>query len=202
MGLQSADVDAVAQLALVGAHHLHLGGLADEHGTRLYLAVAQNVDEPAHPEATDLLVIGEGNVQRSLDLAGEKLRRESETHRKEALHVGGAPPVEAAVALPYLEGIAVPGLALDRHHIGMAGERDAGTLRRAERGVQVRLATSLVVDELGGDAEVVEVPGNKLDEREVRAFAHRVERDQPADQIQRPSPRLLPGFESQCVRHA
>ena len=117
--LQSADVGAVAQLALVGAHHLHLGGLADEHRAGLHLTIAQYVDEPAHPEAADLLVVGEDHVQRDRDLAGEELRREGEAHRDEALHVGGAPPVEATVAFQHLEGVAVPGLTLDRHHVGM-----------------------------------------------------------------------------------
>ena len=201
VGLEAADVSAVAQLALVRTHHLHLGGFTHEHRTGLHLAVANQVDEPAHAEAADLFVVGEDHVQRDSDLAREKLRREREAHCDEALHVGGAPSIEATVSLQHFERIAFPGLALDRHHVGVPGERDAGAVGRTESGVEVRLCVPLVVDELAGDAEIVEVPGNKVDEREIRAFAHGIERDQPPNQIKRRGARRLPGVRCQCVRH-
>ena len=125
VGLQSAYMDPPAQLALVRAHHLHLGGFAHEYRTGLHFATEKHVDEPAHAEAADLFVVGQNQVQRGRDLACEKLRREGQAHRDEALHVGGAASEEAAVSLQHLERVAIPRLALDRDHVGVPREGDA-----------------------------------------------------------------------------
>ena len=61
-----------------------------------------------------------------LSRAAAEIRHRGQHAGEKALHVGGAAAVEAAVALDEREGIAVPGLAVDRHDVGVAGEADAG----------------------------------------------------------------------------
>ncbi len=58
-------------------------------------------------------------------------------HRKadcdKALHVGGATPIQASVALDHFERRAGPRLAVDRDHIGMSRQYEAGPVLRPDR---------------------------------------------------------------------
>src|SRR5690606_6195343 len=90
--------------------------------------------------AADLLVIGEGDVNRPAQRPRLELRYQGERRGEEGLHVGGAAAVEAAVARDDAEGVAVPGLALDRHDVAVSGEHHAARRLRAEAGEEVGLS--------------------------------------------------------------
>jgi hypothetical protein len=79
-------------------HDVHLGRLADEARDRSRLPRGDLRDHAAHPPATDLLVIGERQMQRLLQRRIEHVRHRREAARHIALHVGRSAPVEPAVA--------------------------------------------------------------------------------------------------------
>src|SRR3546814_3287138 len=95
-----------------------------------------------HALAADLLVIGEAEVHRRVQAAVEEARRMGQRHRDEGFHVAGAAAVGAAAVLAHLPGIAGPVLVVDRHHVGVAGQRDAGAVGWAEGGIEDRKSTS------------------------------------------------------------
>ena len=147
MDLPAAHPGLEAVDALVSVHDGHVRGLAHDHDVRLDSERgAQPVDHQRRAEAADLLVEGEREMDRGLERPRDEFRDEGERDRAEALHVRGAAPVEAAVLLNDAEGIGVPGLAVHRHHVGMARERDAGHVVRPHRRVKIRLVFVLVVD--------------------------------------------------------
>ena len=80
------------------------GRLADQHHARLDEAAAELGDHRAHAEAADLLVVGEGEVDRHRQLALLVVGHGGEHAGEEALHVGGAAAVELAVALGDVNG--------------------------------------------------------------------------------------------------
>ena len=114
MALEAVHMGARAELALVRADDAHAGRLADHAGHRLHRALAQLGDQPAHADAADLLVIGEGEMQRRLELRLRELGRHRQQHGDEALHVAGAAAVEQAVLLRHRERVGRPVLAVDR----------------------------------------------------------------------------------------
>ena len=171
--------------ALMRADRAHAGRLADDHHARLGQARRQLGDQPAHPDATDLLVIGEGEVDRHGEPRRLERRRERQRAGDEALHVGGAAAVEAAVAFGQGERIARPALAHDRDHVGVARQRDAALAIGADGGEQIRLAARVVVDQPHRDAQRVETIGDEFDELEVGLRRDGVEADEPGEQLAR-----------------
>ena len=75
----------------------------------------------------------------------------------EALHVADAAAIEPAVLPRHLPGIGVPGLAVDRHHVGVAGQRDARLVGGPERGIEVGLLAAGVMDQPAFDAMLRQV---------------------------------------------
>ena len=86
----------------------------------------------------------------------------------------GAAAEEPAVALADGQGIAAPVLAVDRDHVGMAGERDAAACPGAERGVEVGLVPGLV-EQRRLDAEPSRWSRDEADQRQVGLPAGRVD---------------------------
>ena len=104
---------------------------------------------------------------------------------EEALHVAGAAAVEPAVAGGEGEGVGGPGLALDRHHVGVAGEHDAALGRGAdERGERGLVAAGVGVAE-ARDAEAGEIVLDEADQVEVGAGGHRRKRDETGQHLAR-----------------
>ena len=63
------DLDVPAHRALVAIDDAHRRRLADQHHARLDEAAAELGDHRAHAEAADLLVVGEGEMDRHGELA-------------------------------------------------------------------------------------------------------------------------------------
>ena len=84
-----------------------------------------------------------------------------------------------------LNGIAVPGLAVDRHGVGMARQHHAAAIVRADRGVEIGLAAVGVEIEFAHDAPAVEIIAHEIDQGEVAFAAGGVESDKPRDHVAR-----------------
>jgi hypothetical protein len=80
----------------------------------------QIVKQPADPDATDFLIIGEREMQRNLECGARNLRQQRQCHAEKAFHIRGATAIKSAVANRGLKRIARPVLAVHRHDIGMA----------------------------------------------------------------------------------
>ena len=87
-------------------------------------------------------------------------------------------PIEPAVALRQLEGIAGPVLAVDRHHVGVAREHDAARDVRADGGEEIGLLARLVVDPEMRNAPAVEIVLDEFDQGNVAVAAGGVEGDE------------------------
>src|SRR5439155_21810155 len=101
-------------------------------------------DHVAHADAADLLVVRDGEMNRPGELARRHVGHRRETAGDEALHVGGAAAEQTAVALLEPKRIARPGLPVDRHHVGMAGEDVPRLVPWPEGDPDVALRTALV----------------------------------------------------------
>ncbi len=126
-------VSRAALLPLWPTTHAHLGRLAHEAAERPQAPRAHPRDQRAHAEAADLLVVREGDVDRAGEPRRRHLGHQRQADRDEALHVRGAAPVEAPVALGQPERVARPGLPRHRHDVAVPGEHVARHVPRAER---------------------------------------------------------------------
>ena len=122
-------------------------------------------------------------MQRRVDVAAQELGRQRQAHGDEALHVAGAATVETRAVGRDSERIGVPGLTIHGHHVGVAGQADAGAVPGSEGGKQVGLLSGLVHDQLRVHTERVQIIANVVNELEVRVAAGRVERNQPLDHL-------------------
>ncbi len=176
-------------LALVRDHHVHQGRLADDAAGGLEALFGEHFDQAAHAQAADLFVVGKREMDRRLQVGGEKARRHGQGGAEIAFHVAGAAREQAAIADGRLERVGVPGLAVDRHHVGMAGEHDAGARCVAalavNRGKQVGLALVRVVDQGGLDAVGLQPVAHPLDQAQVGFSAGGVEGNELLDHFQR-----------------
>ena len=100
---------------------------------------ADVLEQVADAEAAELLVVGQREMDRQAQPRRCHLRHQRQRGGDEALHVRGAAAVELAAALDDGEGIALPGLARHRHHVGMAGQHDAAGDLRPDGGKEVGL---------------------------------------------------------------
>src|SRR5437588_12525542 len=86
-----------------------------------------------------------------MDWPPEIQRRElgckRQSDRKKALHICRTASVELAIADNRREGIAGPFLAIDRHHIGVAGQHKAAMLFRPDGREQIRFRAIAVIGE-------------------------------------------------------
>jgi hypothetical protein len=180
----ASDRAAEAAEALVRDDRLHGGRLAHDAAPRPDAVAGEILEEPAHAEASDLLVVGEREVHRRLEVRGQEPRRRGERGRDIALHVAGAAAVDALVLQGRGERIGVPGLPVDRHDIGVAGEHDARPRALLDRGEQIRLPAGGVIGEPRLDAESLQPVADPLDQPEVRLAARGVESDQTPDPLQ------------------
>ena len=110
---------------------------------------------------------------------------------EEALHVGSAAAIEPAVALGDGEGFGRPALPVDRNHVGVAGQRDAGDASRPDGGVEAGLLPVGRRHDLADDAVLEQVVLDETDQRHVRLVARRVEADEARQQLRRGVARSL-----------
>src|SRR5581483_5576940 len=159
--------DAHAALALVPDDATHQRRLADQAGRRLYLGLLEHLDDAAGADAAHLFVIRECEMDGTRELVLLDCLTRREADRNETLHVAGAARIGAAVVDAQLEGVAAPGLAIDRHHVGMAGEDDTRHVRRADAGPKIGLAAGRVRDAFAAEAMAGKMLLGPVDQRQV-----------------------------------
>ena len=177
MRLKPGAGNAHRRLALVGGHHSHERGFADDGKARSHRRFLQHVDEPSHPDTADFLVIAEGKVDRRGECPPRRRMRHGQARGDKPLHVGAAASIKAPALAAQGKGIARPCLALDRHHVGVAREHDAGLIARSDGGIEIGLFARLVMHQLAVDAEPRQFLAHEGDEVEIAVPAHRREGD-------------------------
>ncbi len=125
MPVLAGDLGGEGIDALMPHAELHAGRLADDGKAGLGQILADGLQKMRRAQAAQFLVIGEGEMERRLQRLGCHLRHQRQAKRDEALHVAGAAAHKTRIRFHQLERITGPGLAFDRHHVGMAGEHDA-----------------------------------------------------------------------------
>ena len=109
---------------LMGNDGLHGSRLADHASCRTNSIFFKIANQSAHAEATDLLVITQGVMQRSVEPVlvqrGNKFRRLCQSDADKSFHVRGPAREQLAVALGGYERIGVPVLAIDRDDISVS----------------------------------------------------------------------------------
>lgn len=178
MRFEAAHPAAVTLFALMADDHLHAGRLADDTHHRGRFDVGEFLDQAAHPETADFLVMAEGEVDRNVEAALEEFRRIGEADADEALHVAGAAGEQLVALLGQGERVGGPVLAVDGDGVRMAREHDPGFIAGAERGIEIGLGAGLVLDQQGVDAEPLQVIADVVNEFEIGIAARCVKADE------------------------
>ena len=126
--------------------------------------------------AADLLVVGEGDMDRSRQRHGEELGNHGEHAGEEALHVGRAPSPKTYAVRGEAERIARPDLALDRHHVHVAGEDVARPVARPDRREEVGPVALGPGDHRALDPMARELCAHPVDDRRIRGARQRRDR--------------------------
>ena len=92
-------------------------------------------------------------------------------------------PIKLVVARVDGEGLAVPGLAVDRDDVAMARQHDAAAVGRPDGGEEIGLAPRVSKTSSLLMPPAVEIVAHEIDEREVGFAARGVEPDQPPDHL-------------------
>src|SRR5271166_1384060 len=151
MRLMAVDNGPISDDRLMCVGDLHQSRLADENSRWAGQIEAKARDGVERATASRLLIIAEQDMDRPRQARFLKLRNHRKAERIEAFHVAGAAAEQAAILAPQPERIAGPALALDGHHVGVAGQQDAAVGLRADgqekRGlVADRIEDSDVID--------------------------------------------------------
>jgi hypothetical protein len=124
--------------------------------------------QPAHAEATDLLVITQRVMQRCVEpirvQRRDKFWRLSENDSDKAFHVRGAARIQLAVPLGGDERVGIPVLAVYRDHIRVPRENEARLVRVAEGREQIGFFARRVVGQPRFGAEPLQVVANPFDQ--------------------------------------
>jgi len=171
--------------ALVGVDHLELRRLADDHGAGRRQILPEASDRIHDAETGRLLVVGEEDVDRRLEIQREEIGHERERERVEALHVDGAAAIGAAVLDPQRERVGGPGLSRHRHHVRVAGEHNPAAAGRSKRRVDRRLVALCIRIADVRHAPALQIVLDEIDQGEVRFRALGVERDEPRQHLER-----------------
>ena len=175
---------AVGTLALVAEDELHLGRFADEAQERPQRRQVQHVEQAAHTDAADFLVMRQRQLQRPAQRGVGGLEHGVDRQGDKAFHVAAAAAVDPPVLQRRLERRHAPGLAGGGHHVGVPGQQDPRHIARASAGEQIGLAPALVLDDQGLDAFAQQQLAYIFDQRQVRLRRDGVEGDQPFENLQ------------------
>ena len=161
MRLKTVHGGFVRVLAFVRDHHLHAGGLAHDAASGLEALGLHVGDHAAHTDAAHLFVVAEGQMDRPLELALEQLGHHHQAGGAKTLHVGHAPAKHLVAHDLDLERVGVPGLAVHRHHIGVARQDQSANFGfavvRRQRGPQVGLLAAVVIRSAAADAQIIQI---------------------------------------------
>ena len=89
--LQTVHMATHPLLAFMGAHRLHAGRLADDTRIGPLVEPLEHLDQATHTDTTNLLIIGEGQVDRHLQVAFQEFRCQGQYDGDKAFHIGGTP---------------------------------------------------------------------------------------------------------------
>ena len=176
--LEAGELGDVGLAALVGMDDGHHGRLADDDGLGPRHFAGHAGGQRMGAETADLLVVGEREMDRLLQVGLHELRQHGERDGVERLHVAGASAVVLAVLQGQRPRVGDPGLPVDRHDVGMAGQDHATLHVRADRREQIGLLAVRAGDEPAFDAEGGEMVPAEMDQLEIAALRFRIERNQ------------------------
>ena len=123
-------------ILMVSPSAFSLEGSPTRHQSMRFLALAQHFDHAARAvHGRAFLIAGDQERDACRDASGyrpDELLAGGQHGGEAALHVGGAPAVQQAVANDRHEGIAAPFIQRPRrHHVGVAGEAEDRTAAAA-----------------------------------------------------------------------
>ncbi len=162
---------------------LHAGRFADDAKRRAQGGFLHVLDQAHGAVAAHLLVIGDEQVQRPLQLHRLEVGHGGEAGGDEALHVAGAAGEQPSVLAAQGERIGGPRLAVDGNRIDMAGQGQSATGLGAEDRVDIGLVAGRIAADPVADAVSVEIVSHKINQREVGVPARRVEGDEAVQEI-------------------
>ena len=175
----ASDAGAKGRDPFVSVGDLHHRRFADDDRAGPRLVMAEPGDHVARAEAGGLLVVAQDDMDRALERGGLERRRHRQHAGVEPLHVAGAAAEEPPRLLAELERVARPGLAFDRHDVGMAREHHAAVHPGPDGREEGGLVARGVRRAPRGDAVGGEVVFDKVDHRQVGRFADALEGDEP-----------------------
>ena len=167
--------------ALVRNDGLHHGRLADDTAGGFQSLLGQVLDQSAHADAADFLVVRQRQVQRRIGIGCQVFGHHDQCRGDVAFHVGHASPIELVTDYGGLEGVGVPGLALDGHDVGVTRQHQARPAPAADGGEQVSFFTRRVVGQPRGHPQAGQIVARPLDQAEVGVTGDGGERDQALD---------------------
>ncbi len=185
MRFQPMRHDAEAKLALVRRHRLHEGRFTDDAEPRLHRRVLQDVEQAAHADAADLLVIGKGEIDRRVQRSLHGAFGHGEAAGDEALHVRRAAPIDGAIARDHLERVRRPGLAFDGNDIRMPGQHHARLVRGTDRRPEIGFPAILVVHDQAVDPQLPQRLLDIGDQIEIAVAADRGIRNEFFEMVER-----------------
>src|SRR3546814_861410 len=147
MRFMSYDGSTRSSQSLVCLDGCHAGRLANNNRTGLGDFTHHAFDHRGCTHTANFFIIAKGKVYGVLQARAEHIRHRGQPNGDERFHIAGATPIQLAILLCYDEGIAVPGLAVYRHHIGMPRQDNATFYIRAYGGKQIRLFAILRSEE-------------------------------------------------------
>ena len=106
--------------ALVAVDGLHAGGFTNHDYRGGRQLAANDLDHLRRAKTADFLVIGECQMHGPRQVCRGKLRGGRQRQGQEALHVAGPAPEQPLALLRERKGVRTPGLAVHRHHVGVA----------------------------------------------------------------------------------
>ena len=167
----------------MACHHLHARGLPDEATCRLDAGLLQIANQRLDADTADLLVVRERQMQRLVQRCGQEFRQRRQAGSDKTLHVDRTAPIDAAAGQMRDEGIGIPRLAVDRHHVGMPAQHDARPARLSDSGEKVRLASLGVIRKARVDTERPQMIPQELDHAKVGLAAGGVKANQCLEQL-------------------
>ena len=176
--------------ALVCAHDLHQGRLADDGKRGPDILRFQVVQQAPNAGAADFFVIRQREVDWPSQFRFRDFRRQPQRGSDKPLHVTGAAAIQIAIPHFRLERIAGPVLAVHRHHIGMAAQHIAAVHflvfeGRPDGGKKIGLLAGGVIAAAAPRAGLLQQALRKINQRQVGIAAGGVKANQVLDQVQR-----------------
>ena len=184
VAVEAGDLGPVLIAALVGADDPEAGGLADDARGRAASRLDQFLKQDRRPVEAVLLVEGQRDVDRALEVEDRIPGGQRQHAGDEALHVGCTPPVDPVSTTSCLEGRRGPVGGVDGDDVGVAREHDAAVDVGTDGGEQIGPAPGLVVREDQVGAERPELVLDVSDEVDVGGQGDGRESDQVIEDSQ------------------